>query len=136
MQLPDPQRDERAIRTQRRLFNEAIAAHDLRRIGACWLPDIQVMTSANTSLVGREAVQRAFEQFFADPAFVTFVRTPTGIQISNNGESAAETGEWEGHWRASGDKGLPTIRRGVYLGSWRKESGRWLLQCELFVPLG
>jgi ketosteroid isomerase-like protein len=139
MHLPDPERDERNIRTQRRLFNEAIAAHDPRRISACWLPDIQVMTSAGISLIGRDAVQRAFEGFFADPAFVTFVRTPTRIQIGadgGDGATAAEHGEWEGHWRGNGQ--LAIVRRGVYLGSWRKEGGqggRWLLQCELFVPL-
>jgi ketosteroid isomerase-like protein len=126
------ERDERAIRTQRRLFNDAISAHDAKRISACWLPDIMVMTSASIPLVGRDAVQAIFERFFADPTFITFVRSTTGIRISADGEHAAETGEWEGSWRGNP---LPTIMRGTYLGSWRKEDARWLLQAELFVPL-
>lgn len=130
--MSNTEREERAIRAQRRLFNDAIAAHDARRISACWLPDVMVMTSASVPLVGRAAVQHAFEGFFADPTFVTFVRTPTQIRVSTDGEHAAESGDWEGSWRG---QPLPTIMRGTYLASWRKDGPRWLLQAELYVPL-
>ena len=129
----NPQREAQAIREERRLFNEAIAAHDARHVGECWLPDVQVSTSDGRPLVGREAVQRAFEQFFADPSFITFTRTPTEIKISEDGRTAAEAGEWVGQWHNV--EGLRT-RRGNYLASWHKQGKRWLLQAELFVPLG
>ena len=126
-------RETQAIREQRHQFNDAITAHDARTVGACWLPDVQVSTSAGRPLVGREAVQRAFDHFFADADFITFIRTPTQIAISEDGHTAAETGEWLGHWRA---KNRRRIQRGTYLGSWRKRGEQWLLQAELFVPLG
>ena len=126
-------RELEAIHEQRQLFNEAIRAHDARTVGACWLPDVQVSTSAGRPLVGREAVQRAFEHFFADLDFITFIRTPTQIVISEDGRTAAENGEWLGHWHAKNGR---RIQRGTYLGSWRKRGKRWLLQAELFVPLG
>ena len=135
IQLPrvvNVQREEKAIREQRRLFNEAITAHDARTISATWLPDIQVSPSDGRPMVGREAVQKAFEGFFADPSFIIFVRTPNQVQISEDGTSAAEHGEWVGRWQHAGEI---SIRRGVYLGSWRKQAGRWLIQAELFVPL-
>ena len=131
--MNDPVRDERAIRNQRMQFNEAIAAHDRKRVSAFWLPDIQIMTSAGNALNGRDAVQRAFDAFFADPNFVTFVRNTISVRVSEDGARAAESGEWEGHWR---DEDLQSIQRGAYMGSWHRESGRWMLQCELFVPLG
>jgi uncharacterized protein (TIGR02246 family) len=127
-------RETHAIHEQRRLFNEAIAAHDPRKVGACWLPDVQVSTSAGRPLVGREAVQRAFEQFFADDTFITFTRTPTQVSFSTDGTIAAETGEWVGLWRVK-SAGEPHAQRGTYLGSWRKRGDVWLLQAELFVPL-
>ena len=134
LRLPlNPQREEKAIREQRRLFNEAIAAHDARNIGACWLSDVQVSTSDGRPLVGRDEVQHAFEQFFADPSFVTFIRTPTQIMLSEDTRTAAENGEWVGLWRRTDG---PSTRRGAYLASWHKQGGRWLLQAELFVPLG
>jgi uncharacterized protein (TIGR02246 family) len=134
--MPPPrnsQRNEQTIREQRRRFNDAIAAHDARRIGQCWLPDVQVSTSDGRPLVGRAAVQAAFEEFFADPTFVTFTRTTTQVTLSTDGNVAAEAGEWVGQWRKS--SGLAT-RHGVYLASWHRQGQRWLLQAELFVPLG
>ncbi len=131
--MNDPVRDERAIRNQRAQFNEAIAAHDRKRVSVFWLSDIQIMTSAGNALNGRDAVQRACDGFFADPNFVTFVRNSITVRVSEDGTRAAENGEWEGHWRGDG---LQSIQRGAYMGSWRREGGRWMLQCELFVPLG
>ncbi len=133
IQLPqNPQREEHAIREQRRLFNEAIAAHDARNVGACWLPDVQVCTSDGRPLVGRAEVQQAFEQFFADPKFITFTRTSTQVTLSDDGRTAAEAGEWLGLWRGVDE---PNTRRGAYLASWHKQGRNWLLQAELFVPL-
>jgi uncharacterized protein (TIGR02246 family) len=129
----NPQREAQAIREERRLFNEAIAAHDARHISDCWLPDVQVSTSDGRPLVGREAVRRAFEMFFADPTFITFTRTPTEVKVSEDGRTAAEFGEWVGEWRKADHS---HIQRGAYLASWRKQNKRWLLHAELFVPLG
>jgi uncharacterized protein (TIGR02246 family) len=128
---PNAGREAEAIRAQRRLFNEAIAAHDAKRISICWLPDIQVSTSSGQPLLGRDEVQQAFARFFADPAFVTFERTPAQITISGDGRTAAEIGQWVGNWR--GDP--PTTLQGAYMASWQKHGGRWLIQAELYVPL-
>lgn len=136
VQLPrtiNPEREEKAIREQRRLFNEAIAAHDARQVGATWLSDIQVSASDGRAMIGREAVQKAFEGFFADPNFIAFVRTPTQIRLSEDGNTAAEHGNWVGRWHHAGEL---STRHGVYLGSWRKQGWRWLIQAELYVPLG
>lgn len=130
LRLPhNPEREAQAIREQRRRFNEAIAAHDARKLDACWLADIHVSTSAGQPIVGRAAYQRAFEQFFALPDFVAFVRTPTRVTVGEDGRSAAEIGEWAGQWRRAAEQ------RGQYMASWHKEGGRWLIQAELYVPL-
>ena len=131
LRLPSsPNREAQAIREQRRRFNEAIAAHDARKLDACWMADIHISTSAGQPIVGRAAYQQAFAQFFADAAFITFTRTPTQITLSDDGRTAAEAGEWIGRWRNA------TQQRGQYMASWHKEGSRWLIQAELYVPLG
>jgi uncharacterized protein (TIGR02246 family) len=127
---PDPARDEAAVRELRAQFNAAIAAHDARRIGECWAADVHVSTSDGTPLVGREQVQRAFEHFFADPDFITFVREPERIDVAADGRTAAEHGRWTGHWRSA------PRQSGVYLAAWHKHGRYWKLTSELYVPLG
>lgn len=130
---PASQRASAVIRGQRRQFNEAILAHDATAIGAHWLPDIQVSTSSGRPLVGKDEYKRAFERFFADAAFITFARNTLTVTVSDDGKTAAEFGEWVGTWRR------PTVeqqQRGAYLASWRLIGGRWLIQAELYVPLG
>ena len=131
LRLPsNPNREAQAIREQRHRFNEAIAAHDAHKLDTCWLADIHISTSAGQPIVGRAAYQQAFAQFFADPAFITFTRTPTQITLSDDGRTAAEAGEWVGRWRNAPQQ------RGQYMASWHKEGSRWLIQAELYVPLG
>lgn len=121
------------IREQRRQFNDAIAAHDGAAIGAHWLPDIQVSTSSGRPLVGKDEYKRAFERFFADDAFITFARNTLTVTVGDDGKTAAESGEWVGRWRRpTGEQ----QQRGAYLASWRMIGGRWLIQAELYVPLG
>lgn len=126
---PEPGREVDAIRELRSRFNDAIAAHDAERIGECWAPDLHVGTSAGAPLVGREQVRRAFEQFFADPDFLRFVRTPDRILIGEDGRTAAEQGAWTGHWRSS------RVQSGLYLAAWHKAGRYWKLASELYVPL-
>ena len=126
---PPAARDEAAIRELRARFNDAIAAHDARRVGECWSRDIHVSTSDGVPLLGPEQVQRAFEAFFADANFITFVRDAERVQISADGRTAAELGRWTGHWRAT-----PTMH-GTYLAAWHKTGRLWKLTSELYVPL-
>jgi ketosteroid isomerase-like protein len=123
----------KTIRAQRAQFNDAILAHDPAAITTHWLPDIQVSTSAGRAIIGRDAYQQAFQGFFADTSFIAFVRETKSVLISEDGKTAAESGEWVGRWRA---KQGEQRQHGAYLASWRFVAGRWLIQAELYVPLG
>lgn len=130
---PASQQASAVIRERRRQFNDAIAAHDATSIGAHWLPDIQVSTSSGRPLVGKDEYKHAFERFFADAAFITFTRNTLTVTVSDDGKTAAESGEWVGRWRRPAGE---QQQRGAYLASWRLIGGRWLIQAELYVPLG
>lgn len=130
---PETRQASTVIREQRRQFNDAIMTHDAAAIGAHWLPDIQVSTSSGRPLVGKDEYKRAFERFFADASFITFTRTTSTVTVSDDGKTAAEAGEWLGRWRRQNGE---QQQRGAYLASWRLIGGRWLIQAELYVPLG
>jgi ketosteroid isomerase-like protein len=125
--------DSQAVRDRRKQFNDAILAHNARALDQFWTPDIQVSTSANRALIGKEAYRVAFERFFAEPDFITFVRETKTVTFSDDGKIAAEQGEWLGRWKAGNGE---SRQRGMYLASWRKIAGQWLIQAELYVPLG
>jgi hypothetical protein len=48
--------------------------------------------------------------------------------MNEAGDRAAETGRWTAHW-AAGELS------GRYLASWRRQTGQWVIESELFVTL-
>jgi uncharacterized protein (TIGR02246 family) len=124
--------DEQTIRRLRADFNRAIAARDVGALPIFWREDVHVTTGAGRQLSGRDAVRAAFEAIFADATFVTYVRTPGRIELSASGVRAAESGHWLGQWKKP--DGIMEWR-GTYQAMWRKESGEWLIQSELYVSL-
>jgi ketosteroid isomerase-like protein len=124
--------DEQTIRSLRTEFNRAIAAHDVGVLPKFWREDLHVTTGVGRQLTGREAVRGAFETIFADPTFITYVRAPDKVDLSESGVRASESGRWQGEWK----KADGTMEwRGTYLAMWRKENGQWLIQSELYVAL-
>lgn len=120
---------EDAIRARRRLSNKIIAAHDAARLRPFFLPDVKVIVGDGDLIVGAEAVVRAFADQFADPAFITYERTPLTIRLDAAGDRAAEQGRWVGASQTS-----PPLA-GDYLAVWRKVIGQWQIESELYVTL-
>ena len=120
------------VRALRRLSNAAIARHDVATLEPLFAEDMHVTTGAGLQRSGKGAVRDAFLAAFADPTFVTYVRTPRRVEASESGEKVAESGDWVGVWRkADGEM----RRRGRYMAMWRKIEGRWVIASELFVEL-
>lgn len=119
--------DEIAIRRLREQSNAAIARHDVDGARAVMHEDARFIVSSGDLCDGAAAMARAFEERFADPAFVTFIREPDTIEV--DGTTAAEAGKWTGRW-THGEV------RGRYLARWRREPAGWRIAAELFIPLG
>ena len=117
-----------AIRARRRLTNRLIAAHEAGRLRPFLHPQIKVIVGEGALITGAEAVVEAFQAQFSDPAFVAYVRTPDGVELDQAGLRAAESGRWVGTWRQ-------VRMSGVYMASWRKVTGQWLIESEMFVTL-
>ncbi len=123
---------ELAIRAVREASNAAIAQRDLKGLHETWVEDLHVTTSSGDLRQSGQEMEAAFSSRFRDPEFVTYVRTPTTVSISQGGGFAAEQGEWVGTWnRKDGEMSV----RGVYLAQWQKRVGAWRIRSEVFVAL-
>jgi hypothetical protein len=115
---------EDAIRARRRLTNKLIAAREAARLRPFFLADARLITGDGGLILGAEAIVEAFAAQFREPGFVAYVRTPATVELDQDGARAAETGRWTG-------AGLS----GAYMAAWRKVTGQWVIESELFVTL-
>ncbi|MFA7262927.1 MAG: nuclear transport factor 2 family protein [Caulobacter sp.] len=118
-----------AVRARRKLTNRLIAAHDAARLKPFLHPDVTLVTGDGGRIVRAPAVLAAFAAQFADPAFVTYDRSTTSVELDQDGARAAESGRWTALWRDA-----PTLT-GTYLAAWRKVTGQWVIEAELYVTL-
>lgn len=121
-----------AIAARRKLTNRLIAAHDAARLKPFFHPEMTVIAGDGSRLLGAAAVLAAFAAQFADPAFVTYERIPDTITLDDAGARAAEAGRWTALWRGADGE---TRLAGTYLAAWRKVTGQWVIESELFVTL-
>ncbi|MBI1405352.1 MAG: DUF4440 domain-containing protein [Caulobacter sp.] len=117
-----------AIRARRRLTNRFIAAKQADRLRPFFAPDAHLTGGEGGLLIGAGAIIEAFAAQFADPDFIAYDRTPGEITVDDAGQRAAEAGRWVGRWK---DQTLG----GDYLAVWRKVTGQWVLEQELYVTL-
>jgi ketosteroid isomerase-like protein len=119
---------EDAIRARRRLTNKLIAAHEAERLRPFFAPDVRLIAGDGALIHGVEALVQAFAGQFADPDFVTYVRTPQTVELDAAGERAAEHGRWSADWKGQ-------AMGGSYMAVWRKAVGQWVIESELYVTL-
>jgi ketosteroid isomerase-like protein len=115
---------EDAIRARRRLTNKLIASRDAGRLWPFFVGDARLITGDGGLILGADAIVEAFAAQFREPDFVAYVRTPDSVELDQAGSRAAETGRWTGGGMS-----------GAYMAAWRKVTGQWAIESELFVTL-
>ena len=124
---------ENAIRARRRLTNKLIAEHASARLRPFFDPAATVIAGNGAMMQGADAILDAFAAQFAEAGFISYARETETIEIDDAGERAAERGRWTGRWRRThGEQALT----GVYLAVWKKVTGQWVIESELYVTLG
>jgi len=113
-----------AVRARRRLTNKLIAARAAARLRPFFVADARLIAGDGGLILGADAIVEAFATQFREPGFVTYVRTPDSVEVDAAGDRAAETG----HWTGAGVSG-------VYMAAWRRVTGQWMIESELFVTL-
>jgi hypothetical protein len=115
---------EDAIRARRRLTNKLIAAREAQRLRPFFRADARLITGDGRLILGADAVVEAFAAQFREPGFAPYVRTPDTVELDAAGGRAAESGRWTGNGQS-----------GAYMAAWRKVTGQWVIESELFVTL-
>jgi hypothetical protein len=118
-----------AIAARRKLTNKLIAAKDAARLRPFFDPRITLIAGDGSLLLGAEDVLTAFASQFADKGFGAYVRTTEDIALDAEGTRAAERGRWVGSWKDAPEQS------GTYLATWKKVTGQWVIENELFVTL-
>lgn len=118
-----------AIAARRKLTNKLIAAKDAARLRPFFDPRVTLIAGDGSLLLGAEDVLAAFAGQFADKGFVAYVRTTEDITLDAIGARAAERGRWVGTWKDAPEQS------GTYLATWKKVTGQWVIENELFVTL-
>jgi ketosteroid isomerase-like protein len=119
---------EDAIRARRRLTNKLIAAHEAARLKPFFAHDARLIAGDGGLILGADQIIEAFAGQFRDPDFIDYVRTPETVEVDTTGERAAERGRWIAHWRAG-------EMSGAYMAAWRRQTGQWVIESELFITL-
>jgi hypothetical protein len=115
---------EDAIRARRRLTNKLIAGREAVRLRPFFVPEARLITGDGGMILGADAIAEAFAAQFREPGFVAYERTPDSVALDQAGDRAAETGRWTGNGMS-----------GAYMACWRKVTGQWAIESELFVTL-
>ena len=118
-----------AIAARRQLTNKLIAAKDAARLRPFFDPRVTLIAGDGSLLLGAEDVLAAFASQFADKDFVAYARTTEEITLDAEGARAAERGRWVGTWKDAPQQS------GTYLATWKKVTGQWVIENELFVSL-
>jgi ketosteroid isomerase-like protein len=124
--------DAASIRVLRARSNAAIAAHRAEDLRALFAEGYTALPGSSGRPFTADASLDRLATAFADPTFITYVRTPRRIVVASSGKRAAETGTWVGRW-----KKMDGVMRlsGVYQATWVPRDGGWRLLNESFVTL-
>src|SRR3954468_20371820 len=125
--MPEQQNSARAaaiITALREASNAGLVQHDVGPVAAILQDDAKILRSDGSLVIGAAAMARGFETNFADPTFVSYVRTPETITMDS--ATAAEAGSWIGQWT---DRSI----RGSYLARWALTPDGWRIVSELFI---
>lgn len=119
----------RALRTE---SNAAIAAHDYPAMRRFFTPDYTIFPGSSGRPFSADDMAKRIAGDFTDPTFVTYIRTPQRVIISDHRDRAAEVGRWVGSWK----KADGTMRiSGLYQATWNATPAGWRLKNESFVTL-
>jgi len=130
-------RAETVLRESRTASNRALAARDAGGAASLFSSDGKVTASSGRTFEGREGIEKALAEQFAQHPDIVFERTPETLAISGTDNAASERGTWTGNWtNAAG----PVSVHGEYMAVWRRTIGdngipSWTTQSELFAAL-
>lgn len=117
------------IRAERAASNAAIARRDAAGYATSKLPTYRGTWGGGLTHHSRDSSQVSIAREFADTVLLGYVRTPTTVEVSYSGLSAAEHGRWTGRFRRP--DGVQEVT-GTYFATWHPTPEGWRLNKEGF----
>jgi len=124
---------EDAIRARRKLTNKLIASKEAARLRPFFDPGVILIAGDGSRMVGAGEVIDAFASQFREAGFGGYVRETETVELDSAGQRASESGRWTAAWTSAGS---PQTMHGTYLACWRKATGQWVIESELYITLG
>lgn len=119
----DEEAEAAAIRRAEDEYVNAARAKDLERTLFYYADDASVFPPNAPVVTGKAAIQAAYSEWLADPAFALSVQ-PTKVEVSRMGDLAYLVGTYE--FTVSDPDGKPLTDRGKYVDVWKKQpDGTW-----------
>ena len=123
-----------SVLAAREALNRALHNRDVAVFASYWMPEMQAIVGGDGGMhIGRGSNVEAYKSMFADPTFVSGLRTPERIDVgvsSDGVNQAAESGGWL--WRFLRN-GTQVDIGGRYLVFWRKTESGWKILQETYV---
>ena len=124
--------DVAAILSLRADSNAGLLSHDVDRVLRHTTDDFILVGGVSGGHIGKPVVRQYFLDGFAEPDYVTYIRTPDQVTVSDKGDRASERGKWQGVWRNAKSGSLMS---GDYFAHWVKKDGAWFTMAEVYVTL-
>ena len=121
------------IHALRNQSNLGLLTHQIDPVLASLSEDfVGVGANGGVKVLNKPQVRELYLKTFADPDFVSYVRQPRDITLSDDGLHASERGEWQGIFK--NDKG-GALASGDYLAYWAKRDGKWVDLTEVYIAV-
>lgn len=114
--------EESAVREASEALVRAETARDVEAAIAFWAEDAIVQPVNAPLLIGKAAIRKFYEDFFATVPLLDFTGTTTRMDVAQSGEMAWEHGV--NRFTLQGPEG-PITDVGKYLAVWRRDSDGW-----------
>jgi ketosteroid isomerase-like protein len=124
--------DVTAILSLRADSNAGLLAHDADRVLLHTTDDFILVGGTSGGHVGKSVIRRYYIDGLTAPDFVTYIRTPDHVTVSDAGDRASEFGKWQGVWR---NQKSGSLMSGEYFAHWKKKDGSWVTLAEVYVTL-
>jgi uncharacterized protein (TIGR02246 family) len=123
-----PQAEEAAIKEINKTWLEAIVAKDAKKIAAIYAEDGQMLPPNAPKAVGRDAIEKGWEQFLAVPGMSLTFETQSFV-VAKSGDIAVEVQTYK---FASGEGAAAVTDTGKGVVTWTKRDGKWHVFTDMF----
>src|SRR5580704_4212292 len=110
--------DVTAILSLRADSNAGLLAHDVDRVLLHTTDDFILVGGTSGGHVGKSVIRRYYIDGLTAPDFVTYIRTPDHVTVSDAGDRASEFGKWQGVWR---NQKSGSLMSGEDFAHWKKK---------------